>query len=84
MPATYEQIREALEKFEYDESAKWVIMWQFRLLGGFETALAEAIVKADEDNLYKLRLGFPTQVDGYRRWAFGKLGDEFRKAGLPI
>jgi len=84
MPATHEQISAAMKQFEYDESAIWVIKWQFRALGGFETALAEAIIKADEENLYKLRQGFPVQVDGYRRWAQGNLGDEFRKAGLSI
>jgi hypothetical protein len=63
---------------------KWVIKWQFRLLGHFETALAGAITRADEGNLEKLAEGFPTQVSGFRAWAHADLGDRLRKAGLAI
>ena len=58
--------------------------WQFRLLGDFETALASAITKADDNNLMALSLGFPDQVAGYRAWAHGDLGQRLRAMGLEI
>lgn len=84
MPATHEDIRGVLESPAFDESDKWVVMWQFRYLGDFETALVAAIARADEGNLDRLALGFPMQVDGYRRWAYGNLAERLRKAGLDI
>lgn len=84
MPATLEQVGKILGSDMFDEGEKWVVKWQFRLLGDFETALAQAIIKADDKNLARLALGFPTQIDGFRRWAYGTLGDKLRAAGLNI
>lgn len=66
------------------ESEKWVVRWQFGLLGGFQAALARAIAAADDTNLAALRLGFPMQVDGYRAWRSGDLARRLREAGLDI
>ena len=68
----------------WTESEKWIIKWQFRLLSDFQTALADAIKRADEDNLGRLRLGFPMQVDGFLQWHAGDLGCRLREAGLDI
>ena len=57
----------ALDKL--DKSEEFIFMWQHRLLGHFKTALIEAICQADDDNLDKLRLGFPDEVRGYLDYA---------------
>lgn len=84
MPATIEQIYHTLGNQTLDASDRWVIKWQFGILGGFGKALATAITTADETNLANLRLGFPTEVEGYHRWAYGDLGNRLRKLGLNI
>jgi hypothetical protein len=73
-----------LESSDWNDGEKWVIKWQFRLLGDFETALAEALCRADEDNLIKLSLGFPSQVQGFLSWNRRGLGQRLREAGLDI
>ena len=47
------------------KSEEFILMWQYRMLGHFKTALMEAICLADDGNLARLRLGFPNEVDGY-------------------
>jgi len=47
------------------ESERFIVEWQYRMLGHFKTTLIEAIKFADDDNLAKLHLGFPDEVDGY-------------------
>ena len=51
-----------------DDIEKELIDWQYRLCGDFRQALWEAICRADDNNLARLRLGFPNQVDGYIRY----------------
>lgn len=65
-------------------SEKFVIKWQYQLLGEFETALMGAIKRADEANLYRLEIGFPIQVQGFRQWTHSDLGVRLRAAGLEI
>lgn len=88
MPSSVDTIYEFLRSDEWTASEKWVIKWQFNralhLLGDFETALADAICRADENNLTKLYLGFPDQVTGYTQWTRGGLGRRLREAGLNI
>jgi len=84
MPATMEQIGRILGSDEFDAADKWVVKWQFGQLGGFYSALFDAIKQADGSNLNRLALGFPEQVEGFRRWAYGDLGDRLRDAGLNI
>jgi hypothetical protein len=78
------QIAEILTSDKWDDSAKWIIKWQFGELGGFETALALAIMRADQDNLERLAKGFPIQVEGFRQWAYGDLARTFHQAGYFI
>lgn len=79
-------IHEALASPDWTDAEKWVLKWQWQkllgLLGGFETALAEAIMRADEGNLARLRLGFPDQVDGFLAWSRGDLARRLRAAGV--
>lgn len=57
----------AAPKFTPGET--FILHWQFRMLGGFKTKLAEAIAKADEGNLARLRLGFPDEVDAFKSFS---------------
>ncbi len=84
MPATIKTLVDFLGSADWTESEKWVISWQFRMLGDFQTALVQAIVRADEGNLERLAQGFPMQVEGFRAWSYGDLARRFRKAGLDI
>ncbi len=80
--------REAIGKFLEDVAngscEKWVVKWQFGLLGDFESALAGAIVRADDRNLERLAEGFPTQVSAYLAWSRGDMAQRLRKAGLDL
>lgn len=40
----------------------FVVEWQYRMLGGFGQALAMCISKADNNNLSKLEMGFPSET----------------------
>jgi hypothetical protein len=48
---------------------RFILEWQYRMLGGFHTALVEAICRADDGNLARLRMGFPNEVDAYLRFS---------------
>mgnify|MGYP001606128136 CR=1 FL=1 len=50
-----------------DEIERALVHWQYRRCGYFKKALWEAIALADDDNLERLRLGFPIEVEGYIR-----------------
>jgi hypothetical protein len=51
-----------------DEQQRAVIAWQYRTCGDFKRALFEAIAAADDENLMRLRAGFPVEVDGFMRF----------------
>lgn len=83
--ATMDQIAEFLrDDSPWIDSEKWVIRWQFGLLGDFQTALAHAIALADDMDLVYLGWAFPVQVQGFRDWQSGNLGRRLREAGLDI
>lgn len=67
-----------------NKSEEFIFMWQYRLLGHFRTALIEAICRADDDNLARLRLGFPDEVEGYINYSrvAGWWTEVQRKAGI--
>jgi hypothetical protein len=48
---------------------EFIVKWQYRMLGDFKTALIEAICLADSQNLERLRLGFPDEVEGYLNYS---------------
>ena len=50
-------------------SERFVVEWQYGMLGGFRTALAQAIAKADTNNRALLARGFPDEVEGYTQFA---------------
>ena len=51
-----------------DEQQRAVIAWQYRTCGDFKRALFIAISAADDDNLQRLRLGFPVEVEGFLKF----------------
>lgn len=51
----------------------YIFDWQFHMGGSFSQALWEAIARADENNLYRLGLGFPEEVQGFKAWTRGDL-----------
>jgi len=46
-----------------------VYEWQYGYCGDFKHALWGAIMKADDKNLWKLKLSFPAEVEGYRLYS---------------
>lgn len=62
--------------------AKAVLKWQWRLYGDFFTALFDAIKLADDQNLERLRLGFPIEVTGFVEWNRGSLAEKLREKGV--
>ena len=53
-------------------SERFIIEWQYNMLGGFKSALIDAISRADNDNLAKLSVGFPNEVEGFRKFSRDK------------
>ena len=47
------------------EGEKFIVKWQFRMLGHFNTALIDTIARADIINRAKLAQGFPEEVQAY-------------------
>jgi hypothetical protein len=45
------------------------LMYQYHYSGDFETRLFRCIEQADEDNLGRLALGFPGEVEAYKVWS---------------
>jgi len=46
----------------------FIYMWQYNMQGGFMTSLIDTIMRADNQNLAKLRLGFPFEVGACERY----------------
>lgn len=84
MPATMQEVGAILRSEDLTEGEKIIVKWQFRILGDFQTALMEAIGRADDDNLERISRGFPDHVSGFMAWSRGGLGQRLRKMGLDI
>ncbi len=54
------------QRLEDDELI--AIKWQYKVYGDFFTALFNAIIRADEGNLFRLGGGYPNEVRAYKRW----------------
>lgn len=52
-----------------DAEENAVMRWQYRMMGGFESALWDAISRADTNNLNALGMGFPIEVGGYKKYS---------------
>lgn len=63
-----------MESSELTQGEKdYIFDKQYHHAGHFMNALYEAIGRADENNLYRLRQGFPGAVDAYLAWTRGDL-----------
>lgn len=81
---THEDVARFLQRGDFTAGEKSLVEWQFRLHGDFWSALWLAISKADALNQARLAAGFPGEVEAYREWAYGGLGDRIRAAGLMV
>ena len=87
MSAAREAINEALLSEELNDGEKECIQWQFPNvvpLPGFKAVLWEAMKRADSENLFRLRLGFPEEVDALRAFRNGELGEKVKKYGVEF
>lgn len=67
------------------EEEMFIVRWQYRMLGSFETALIECIKMADDKNLLNLSCGFPIEVLGYMKYTQEKgWWNEVKKKALRI
>lgn len=68
---------------------RFILEWQYDLLGSFSTNIAKAISCADGYNLEKLELAFPEEVKAYRKFTgenewWNNVKIKARKAGYNI
>lgn len=69
-----EGLKKIMESAELTQGEKdYIFDNQYHHAGHFMTAIWEAIARADENNLRRLRMGFPEEVDAYLAWARGDL-----------
>ncbi len=68
----------------FNEDEIFIIRWQYRLLGDFQTALMKAIAVADENNFALLALAFPMQTFAFSEWSHGDMGERLRSRGIPV
>lgn len=70
---------------DLNEQELFIYKWKKGCLGGFKTALVEAIAKADPINQTNLLMGFPmevsaftkySEVDGWWQNVLKKMGEE--------
>lgn len=73
----------------YTAAERAALKWQYNFYGGFYTALFEAIMRADSDNLARLYRGFPDEVTAYKLYAQGSdwwddLQEKYRRGGHAL
>lgn len=66
----------------FDRADRAAIAWQYHrsTMGSFKGTLWDLIVAADNSNLDRIGLGFPTEVQGYKNWTRGDLAQRLRAA----
>ena len=79
---THQRIQAFLADPNEPPEEKAVLKWQWGLYGDFFTALFDAIKRADDQNLERLRLGFPIEVTGFVEWNRGDLAKKLRAKGV--
>ncbi len=69
---------------ELNKGERFIVEWQYNVLGSFGMALADAMSRADEPNLNKLSAGYPEEVEAYRNYTRtrGWWADVKRRAGI--
>jgi hypothetical protein len=51
------------------EGERHLVQWQYDFAGGFTKALWTALTIADRNNLARLALGFPDDVEAYKKFS---------------
>lgn len=77
----------ALSGDELALGEKRCLQWQFSTqvpMGGFFTALWKAIEIADGENLIRLKLAFPDDVEAYEAYMIGVLVRKWEALGIGI
>lgn len=66
----------------FDEADTAAVQWQYyrATMGNFTGTLWDLIAKADSRNLECIGAGYPTEVEGYRRYVHGDLAQRLKKA----
>ena len=81
---TMRAVAEALASGQWTASEKELVKWQFGLLGGFRSALWDALARADDSNLERMARAFPDEVAALSAWRTGDLARRMRVAGVPV
>lgn len=66
----------------FDEADIAAVYWQYHrsTMGNFTGTLWDLIAKADNRNLECIGAGYPTEVEGYRRYVHGDLAQRLKRA----
>ena len=81
----YSRLRAILESPDFTGGEKRYIEFQWSTLlrpGSFYSALFEAISRADPENLARLRLAFPEEVDAVVAWREGDFAERVAAMGV--
>lgn len=67
-----------------DPGEKFIVKWQYGLAESFQQLLIQTIQMADDNNLKRLAMGFPLEVEAYGHYArtFGWWDDVKRRANI--
>lgn len=60
---------DAKEYAKSTDGERHLVDWQFGFGGDFNNALFQAISLADTGNKYRLGIGFPDEVEAFRRYS---------------
>ncbi len=74
----------ALNSPESTKAERYILRWQFHLLGDFEAALIKTLALADEDNFERLQVAFPFQARAFADWRQGDMAQRLRKRGVEV
>lgn len=72
----------ALDSDDWTEGEKFVLKWQWRMNGGFYTSLIETMCRADDENLGRLAMSFPSLALAIADWKNGDLAQRLRAVDL--
>ena len=72
----------ALDSDDWTEGEKFVLKWQWRQNGSFYTSLIETMCRADDENLGRLAMGFPSLALAIADWKTGDLAKRLRDLDL--
>lgn len=81
---TFDQIEGILNSDSFTTGEKEYVKFQFGMSDGFYGHLWEAIAHADDDNLARMKKGFPEEVAAFQTFKRGELRRRLKAEGLSI